>query len=209
MQSVARWRGQATHDLRRLRGEPALCGAIAVIFGLLLLFILYPLARVLTVSLFPDGAFTLRLFREFLGSWFIRQALVNSILMGVLTALGGTAIGFLFAFTLTRTDVRWKSFFTLAAILPIISPPFVSALSIILLFGNNGLITRQLLGLQDVAIYGLRGLLLAQVFTFFPVAYLTLRGVLESLGGTLEDAAMNLGATRWRALMRVTLPLCH
>jgi iron(III) transport system permease protein len=202
------WLARSAYDLRRLRSEPVLGATIIAIFGLFILFILYPLARVLMVSVFPDGSFTFRLFREFLGSWFIRQAFLNSIVMGVLTALGGTAIGFLFAFTLTRTDVRGKPFFTLTAILPIISPPFVSALSIILLFGNNGLITRQLLGLQDVAIYGLRGLLLAQVFTFFPVAYLTLRGILESLGGTLEDAAMNLGGSRWKAFRRVTFPLC-
>ena len=208
IQSVVRWWSQSVRDLRRLRSEPLLAAAVAGIFGLLVLFILYPLVRVLTVSLFPDGVFSPRLYRELLGSWFIRQAFLNSVLMGILTAVGGTAIGFLFAFTLTRTDVPGKAFFTLTAILPIISPPFVSALAIILLFGNNGLITRQLLGLQEFAIYGLRGLLLAQVFTFFPVAYLTLRGVLESLGGTLEDAAMNLGATRWRAFRRVTFPLC-
>jgi iron(III) transport system permease protein len=194
--------------MRRLLREPGLAAAVALIFGLLLVFIAYPLIRVLTVGLFPDGTPSLRLYREFLGSWFIRQAFLNSVLMGVLTAAGGTVVGFLFAFTLTRTDVPAKRFLTLAAILPIISPPFVSALSIILLFGNNGLITRQVLGFEEFAIYGLRGLLLAQVFTFFPVAYLTLRGVLESLGGTLEDAAMNLGATRWRAFTRVTLPLC-
>jgi iron(III) transport system permease protein len=202
------WSVQARHDLRRLREEPLLGLAVAGIFGLLLLFILYPLVRVLTVSLFPEGSFSPRLYRELLGSWFIRQAFLNSVLTGILTAVGGTVVGFLFAFTLTRTDVPGKPLLTLAAILPIISPPFVSALAIILLFGNNGLITRQLLGLQEFAIYGLRGLLMAQVLTFFPVAYLTLRGVLESLGGTLEDAAMNLGATRWKAFRRVTLPLC-
>ena len=207
-QSLGRWWSQSGRDLRRLWDEPILGIVVGGIFALLLLFILYPLVRVLTVSFFPEGTFTPRLYREFLASWFIRQALLNSILMGILTAIGGTLVGFLFAFTLTRMDVPGKSLLTLAAILPIISPPFVSALAIILLFGNNGLITRQLLGLQEFAIYGMRGLLLAQVFTFFPVAYLTLRGVLESLGGTLEDAAMNLGASRWKAFRRVTLPLC-
>jgi iron(III) transport system permease protein len=206
--SFTAWRSDVARDLRRILGEPLLAAVIAGIFALLFLFILYPLVRVLTVSLFPEGGFSLRLYREHLSHWFIRQALWNSVAMGVVTALGGTAVGFLFAFTLTRTDVPCKRLLTLAAILPIISPPFVSALSIILLFGNNGLITRQLLGLQDFAIYGFRGLLLSQIFTFFPVAYLTLRGILESLGGTLEDAAMNLGATRWRAFRRVTLPLC-
>jgi iron(III) transport system permease protein len=207
-QSLQAWGSRTIHDLRRLRSEPLLAAAVAAIFGLLLVFILYPLVRVFTVSFIPDGTPTLRLYREFLGGWFIRQAMWNSVAMGVLTAVGGTFVGFLFAFTLTRTDIPGKSLLTAAAILPVISPPFVSALSIILLFGNNGLITRQLLGFQEFAIYGMRGLLLAQIFTFFPVAYLTLRGVLESLGGTLEDAAMNLGASRWKAFTRVTLPLC-
>jgi len=206
--SRASWRNQTARDLRQLWGEPLLALGIVSIFALLFVFILYPLVRVLTASVLPQGTFSLKLYREFLGSWFIRQAFWNSVLMGFLTALGGTAVGFLFAFTLTRTDIPGKRILALAAILPIISPPFVSALSIILLFGNNGLITRQLLGFQDVALYGFRGLLVAQVFTFFPVAYLTLRGILESLGGTLEDAAMNLGATRWKAFRRVTLPLC-
>ena len=116
------WIAQAASDLRRLRDEPLLGVAIALILGLLLLFIVYPLVRVLTVSLFPEGALTLRLYREFLASWFIRQAFLNSVLMGVLTAVGGTVVGFLFAFTLTRTDISGKSFLTLAAILPIISP---------------------------------------------------------------------------------------
>ena len=206
--SFSQWKRRTIHDLRHLRNEPLLGVAVAGIFGLLLLFIVYPLVRVFIVSFIPDGVLTLRLYQEFLGGWFIRQALFNSVVMGVLTAFGGTLIGFLFAFTLTRTDIPGKSFLTAAAILPVISPPFVSALSIILLFGNNGLITRQLLGFQEFAIYGMRGLLLSQVFTFFPVAYLTLRGILESFGGTLEDAAMNLGATRWKAVPRVTLPLC-
>jgi len=206
--SLSQWKRRTIHDLRHLQSEPLLGVAVAAIFALLLLFIVYPLVRVLMVSVIPDGVPTLRFYREFLGGWFIRQALFNSVVMGMLTALGGTLIGFLFAFTLTRTEVPGKGFLTAAAILPVISPPFVSALSIILLFGNNGLITRQLLGFQEFAIYGMRGLLLSQVFTFFPVAYLTLRGVLESLGGTLEDAAMNLGATRWNAFRRVTLPLC-
>jgi iron(III) transport system permease protein len=206
--SLSSWRAQTARDLRQLQCEPLLALGIAGIFALLFVFILYPLVRVLMVSVLPQGAFSLTLYRELLGSWFIRQAFWNSLLMGILTALGGTAVGFLFAFTLTRTDIPGKRILSLAAILPIISPPFVSALSIILLFGNNGLITRQLLGFQDVALYGFRGLLVAQVFTFFPVAYLTLRGILESLGGTLEDAAMNLGATRWKAFRRVTFPLC-
>jgi len=160
------------------------------------------------VSVAPDGAFSLRLFREAAASWFIRRALLNSLLTAALTAVLGVAAGYLFAYTVTRTDVPGRRLFEMIAILPIISPPFVGALSIILLLGQNGLITRQLLGLRDFPIYGLPGLLLAQVLTFFPVAYLTLRGVLESISPTLEDAAMDLGASRLTVFRRVTFPLC-
>jgi iron(III) transport system permease protein len=194
-------------EWRALVAEPAVAVTVAGVFGLLALFVLYPLARVLWVGFVPEGAFSLRLFRDAAGSWFIRQALVNSLLMAVLTAVLGVTLGYLFAYTLTRTDVPGKRLLGVVAILPIISPPFVGALSIILLLGQNGLVTRQLLGIRDFPIYGLPGLLLAQVLTFFPVAYLTLRGVLESISPTLEDAAMDLGAGRWRVFRRVTLPL--
>ncbi|MBI3121159.1 MAG: hypothetical protein HYZ03_02630, partial [candidate division NC10 bacterium] len=70
IQAVVRWWAQSVRDLHRLRDEPLLGVAVAAIFALLLLFILYPLARVLTVSLFPDGPFSPRLYREFLGHWF-------------------------------------------------------------------------------------------------------------------------------------------
>lgn len=204
---TSRWRARVSGEWRALAAEPLVAVAVALLFGLLCLFILYPLARVLWVGFVPDGQFSLRLYREAAGNWFIRRALWNSLVMASLTAVLGTACGYLFAYALTRTDLPGKRLFAVVAILPIISPPFVGALSIILLLGNNGLVTRQLLGIRDFPVYGLPGLLLAQVLTFFPVAYLTLRGVLESITPTLEDAAMNLGAGRWRVFRRVTLPL--
>jgi iron(III) transport system permease protein len=203
----ARRAGGLAAEWRALAAEPWVGVAVAALFGLLALFILYPLLRVFWVGFAPEGTPTLRLFREAAASWFIRRALVNSLLMGALTAGLGVALGYLFAYTLTRTDVPGRRLLGVVAILPIISPPFVGALSLILLLGNNGLLTWQLLGVRDFPVYGLPGLILAQVLTFFPVAYLSLRGVLEAIDPTLEDAAMDLGASRWRVFRRVTLPL--
>jgi iron(III) transport system permease protein len=204
---VARRRATWRADWRALAAEPAVAVVVAGLFALLALFIVYPLARVFWVGFTPDGTLSLRLFREAAGNWFIRQALANSLLMAGLTAVLGVACGYVFAYALARTDIPGRRLFEVMAILPIISPPFIGALSIILLLGQNGLVTRQLLGLRDFPVYGLPGLLLAQVLTFFPVAYLTLRGVLESISPTLEDAAMNLGARRWAVFRRITLPL--
>ncbi len=93
------------------------------------------------------------------------------------------------------------------ATLPVISPPFSLTLSMILLFGSYGLITRRILGLTNVDIYGLDGLVIVQTMGMFPIAFMVLSGVLEAIDSTFEEAAMNLKASRWKVFSTVTLPL--
>lgn len=174
----------------------------------LALFVVYPLGMVLLKSFQGDGGgFSLENYLRFGQFAYLRNALMNSLQVGALTGIIGVAVGYVAALTMVRTNIRWKKILHLIFILPIIAPPFTSALSVLMLFGSNGLITRGLLGIRHYSIYGFKGVLISQVFTFAPVAYLTLRGVLESLNPTLEDAAMNVGASRWQTFLRVTLPL--
>jgi iron(III) transport system permease protein len=193
--------------MRRLLADPLVLGAAVTIQVLLLVFIVWPLVRVAVVSLARDGALSLDAYREQLRSWYVQRAVWNSLLVGALTAAASIVLGFAYAYTLVRTAVPFKRLFHILAILPIVSPPFVSSIAIILLFGRGGVITSGVLGLQDFNIYGFKGLLLAQVMTFAPVAYLVLRGILEGIDPTLEDAALNLGAARLTVFRRVTLPL--
>lgn len=79
----------------------------------------------------------------------------------------------------------FKRLLETVAILPILSPPFVVAISYIMLFGGRGLVTHKLLGM-NVNIYGWQGLWLVQTVTFFPFAYLVIRNVLESISPNLE-----------------------
>ncbi len=194
-------------ELRILLGDPLLFIVIAIVGISVILFILYPLIKVILSGIVINDRFSFSIIKEIVSSWYLRQAFRNSIIMGVTTAALGTLVGFLFAFTLARTDIPFKRFFNIIAIIPIVSPPFIGALSIIMLFGNNGFITAGVLGLSNVKIYGFRGLLVAQVVTFFPVAFITLKGVLDSISPTLEDAALDLGGSRWNVFRRVTLPL--
>jgi len=194
-------------QIKLLSRDPVLLTVIIAILVSLVLFILYPLSKVIIVSVYPKGEFTVDFLAKVVTSWHLRQAFFNSLLMGVLTAVFGSLVGFIFAFTITRTNIPFKKFFNLMAIIPIISPPFIGALAIIMLFGNNGFITSTIFGLSNFKIYGIRGLLFAQIVTFFPVAYITLKGVLESISPTLEDAAMDLGGSRFKVFKRVTLPL--
>lgn len=199
-------RGART-DLRVLARDPVLLVLLAAIAVAVAVFVLYPLVRVLLASFQVDGVWSFGGYLDLAERRLYRNALMNSIGVGVLVGVIGVAIGYLAAFVLTRLDVPGRTILHYLIILPIVSPPFVSAVSILFLFGFNGLVTRQLLGLDDFSIYGFHGVVLSQVFTFAPIAYLSLRGVLASISPTLEDAALNIGATRWQTFWKVSLPL--
>lgn len=197
----------ARSQLRILARDPILLALVAVIFAAILIFVVYPLMMVFIASFQERGEWTSANYALMSERRLYRNALWNSLSVGALVGLIGVVIGYLAAFVLTRLDVPGKRVLHYLMIVPIISPPFVSAVSILFLFGFNGLITRQLLGLQDFSIYGFHGVVWSQVFTFAPIAYLSLRGVLASISPTLEDAALNIGASRWQVFWKVTFLL--
>jgi iron(III) transport system permease protein len=186
----------------------------AVLFAAL--FVVLPLARVIWQAFFNQetGAVSLEYFARYLDpvyrghQWTV---LWNTLVLGVGAAAGGTLLGFVFAFALTRCDMPFRRVIHFATLIPTISPPFAIAIATILLFGRAGLITRGWLDMRfgptTNDIYGLDGLMFVQVVTFFPVAYLILRAMLERVDPAMEEAALNLGATRVHVFRTVTLPL--
>ncbi|MDY5057682.1 MAG: iron ABC transporter permease, partial [Bullifex sp.] len=97
--------------------------------------------------------------------------------------------------------------FKVVSMLPVVSPPFVLSLSMIMLFGKAGIITRHLLKIYDNSVYGFWGIVIVQALTFFPVCYMMLKGLLKNIDPSLEEAARDMGATRFRVFSTVTLPL--
>lgn len=186
--------------------DPIVGFAVVGLFIITLVFVAYPLFESLRLSFMEDGKFTLSVWKMILTSQGYRAALIGSVRLGVWTATVSTFIGFIFAFVCTRTNVRFKKFIAAMGTLPMISPPFSLTLSIILLFGNNGLIT-QMLGVTRSPIYGLPGLVMAQTIGMFPIAFLTLSGVMDAIDSTFEDAALNLSAGKWKTFTSVTLAL--
>src|SRR5690606_21865306 len=157
--------------------DPILLALVVVIFAAILIFVVYPLVMVFLASVQDRGQFTLANYALIGERRLYRNALWNSLSVGAVVGIIGVIIGYIAAFVLTRLDVPGKRLLHYLMIVPIISPPFVSAVSIVFLFGLNGLITRQVLGLQDFSIYGFHGVVWSQIFTFAPIAYLSLRGV--------------------------------
>ncbi len=198
---------RARAQIRVLARDPLLLALVVLIFVALLVFVAYPLVRVLLSSFVTPDGISLDNYALIARRRLYRNALLNSLTVGAVVGVFGVTLGYVAAFVLTRTNVPGKRLLHMLTILPIISPPFSGAISILFLFGFNGLITKQLLGLQDFRIYGFGGVVLSQVFTFAPIAYLSLRGVLASINPTLEDAALNVGASRWQVFWRVVFPL--
>jgi len=195
-------------NIRMLLNQPVLLLCIVLIFAALFIFILLPLFNVFKLGFSNDaGGFSLDALFKMVSNASYRITFFNSIKLGLLVAVISTFIGYLFAFAMTRTEMPGKRFFRLIATLPIISPPFVLSLSLIFLFGRLGLITNQLLNIENFDVYGLRSLVVVQSISFFPVAYMTLTGILDSIDDSVEDAAYNMGASRWHIFRTVTLPL--
>lgn len=197
-------------DRKKLFSDPVLVAAITGIFLFLLLFIIYPLSILLTDSFYADGSVTFREFIKIFGMSSFRKAISNTLMLGLTSGITATLAGFLFAYVdaYVNTGSRaMKRLFGVISILPVVSPPFVLSLSAIMLFGRTGIITRGLLNLSTTSLYGLPGIVLVQTLTFFPVCYLMLKGLLANIDPSLEEAARNMGASRWKVFTSVTLPL--
>jgi iron(III) transport system permease protein len=193
----------------RMRNDPAVAMAVFMLWALLALFVVYPLAALVARMMVDNGAFTTKGIVAVLTDRHQIRAFWNSLLLALLVGIAGTAVGFLFAFTAARARLPrvLLTMIDAAVLLPLVSPPFTTAIAMIFSFGPRGLITYDLLGLKGVTVYGLTSTLFSEVLTYFPIAYLTLRPLLAAIDSNVEGMALSLGASRWRVFRTVTLPL--
>ena len=197
-------------ERKKMMADPILLSAIVILLVFLCLFILYPLFVLLIDSVYTEGKLTLDVFKRVLSLQRFRTAFVNTLKLGFLTGILSTVIGLLFAYVDCYVQVRTKileKLFNVVSLLPVVSPPFVLSLSTIMLFGRSGIITRSILKIYDANIYGMWGIVLVQTLTFFPVCYLMLKGLLKNIDPSLEEAARDMGASRGKVFLDVTLPL--
>jgi len=193
----------------RIRRDPTVAVAVLSLWLLLALFVVYPLAMLLARVLFDHGTFTAAGLAAVVTDRHQMRAFWNSLLLGSLVGIVGTLLGFLFAFTADRGRLpRWLlTAIDASVLLPLVSPPFTTAIAMIFSFGPRGLVTYELLGVKGYTVYGLMSTLFSEAVTYFPIAYLTLRPILAAIDSNIEGMALSLGASRWRVFRTVTLPL--
>lgn len=203
-------RGQgASLDKKKLLADPILVTTIVLLITFLTLFILYPLAILLVDSFVGDGGFSFSVFERVFKMPKFTTAITNTLKVGFVVGIIATAVGLLFAYV--EVYVRIGKFagglFKVVSMLPVVSPPFVLSLSMIMLFGKAGIITRYIFNIYDNSVYGFWGIAIVQSLTFFPVCYMMFRGLLKNIDPSLEEAARDMGASRMKVFTSVTLPL--
>ena len=185
--------------MRRTLREPGSMAILAILVGLLALFIIYPQVRVVFI---PGGSGYLAFFQ---GQTWVKP-LLNSVQLTLFSTVTAVALGFIYAYAIVYSNMPWKPFFRVIGLLPLMSPPFVVAAIYILLFGPRGLISYGLFG-QSPNVLGFGGLWGVQTIAFFPIAYQLIADVLSRSDPRLEQAARNLGATSWDVFRTVSLPV--
>ena len=180
---------------------------IALILGF---FMLFPLAVILKLSFFKGGEFglanfTLANFQKYFTTAYTLRALWHSLYVSFATTIIVTIIIFFYAYAMTRTTMRGKTFFRNVIMLPLVAPSIVQALALIYLFGRNGLITAHLLKI-DWNIYGATGIIISEVLYCLPHAFVILFTTLSAVDIRLDEAAESLGASPFKVFTRITLP---
>lgn len=174
-------------------------------FVLLVIALALPLASLL-LRAFEDqqGSFVgLRNFSTYVTTPSLVQSAWNSLWTALITTCVVIPLAFTYAYGLTRSCMPGKWIFRAIMLLPIFAPSLLPALSLIYLFGNQGML-RGLMG--GGSIYGPWGIIGAQIFYCFPAAAIILSVALSTADGRLYEAAEALKASRFRIFLTVTLP---
>ena len=155
-----------------------------------------------------DGSFTISNLVKIMSKTYNMRALYGSLILATAVSVTGTLLGYLFALAVTRTSLPpfLKWLLGAVTILPLISPPFTSSISLTLVLGPNGMLLKAL-GIGDFSIYGFLGTWISETLTYFPVAFMVITAVLNTMSANLDDAALSLGASRWRMFRTITVPL--
>jgi iron(III) transport system permease protein len=189
---------------RPVRQERALYLALLFFLLLLITFVVYPATHLVWRSFCPSDTAGLSNYTVFFEDPYWRQTLWNSLGMACAASFCATLMGLVLATAVYKSGLRFRWVFMTAAVLPMILPGFVTSLAYIFLFGRNGLITYQWLGISW-QIYGWPSVLILQTLGFTTTTFFLIAAAIVGVDPDLENAARHMGAGEWRVFTDVVL----
>jgi iron(III) transport system permease protein len=195
---------------------------LAIVLAIFALFLLWPIYQVVRVGFFGipvDGqaaGFTLGYFAAIFRDDDLRGGLFNSGLIAVCVTILCTLISVPLALLSVRFDFRGKSLANALLLVPLILPPFVGAIGMRQILGRFGALTAiaRDLGVVDantpIDWFGnarVIGVIIVEALSLYPIIYLNVSAALANIDPAMQQAAANLGASRWTIFRKITLPL--
>ena len=143
-------------------------------------------------------------FESVFGSKLFITYLVNSLTSTAVATAFSIVLGYMLAWAITRTDIKCKYLFTILITLPMLIPSISHGMGLIILFGNNGVITR-LFGASN-SIYGFWGVVVGSIMYSFPIAFIMIADILKYEDQSPYEAADVLGIPKIRQFTAITYP---
>lgn len=192
-----------------LAGEALVArGGIVLLALALFVFLTVPLAMILARSLEArNGDFVgLANFVQYVQSAALARSTMNTLTFAGWTTLVTVPLAFLFAYAIQRSCIPGKGIWRNIAMIPILAPSLLAAISFIYLFGNQGIFKFMLGWFGVQSIYGMPGMVMAMSFASFPHAVMILMAALALSDARLFEAADSLGTSERRKFLTITLP---
>jgi spermidine/putrescine transport system permease protein len=138
--------------------------------------------------------FSLQWYEEFLDDPTLRESLFASLEIAVVSMVAGVILGTMLAIGLVRSRAKWSGSANILMLIPLVVPEIVAGISALLIFSQIGL---------KLSIFTV---ILAHITFSISYVAIVVRARLATMGTEAEEAAMDLGATRWGAVRMVLLP---
>jgi iron(III) transport system permease protein len=182
--------------------------ALAAVAIALIVFLALPLGAILlkAVENAAGDYVGLANFASYLRTPALLQSFVNTVWVSAAVTAITVPLAFVFAYALARSCIPLKGTFRTIALVPLLAPTLLSAISLIYWFGNQGAAKGLINALGFDNIYGAQGIVIAECFAVFPHALMILVSALALADARLYEAADALGTTAARKFFTITLP---
>ena len=138
----------------------------------------------------------------------VLAALRLSLLTATLATVACLLLGVPLAWLLARADFPGRRLVRALVTVPLVLPPVVGGVALLLVFGRRGLVGEWLDATFGFSLpFTTTGVVVAEAFVAMPFLVISVEGALRGADSRFEEAAATLGASRWTAFRRVTLPL--
>ncbi len=186
---------------------------IMVVPGLVILAVclFLPLLRVLIPS-FQTGDYPFSAYVEFFQDEYYLKIFMRTVKVAFITTAVCMAAGVPTAYFISRCQKKWRGILLSVSIFPLMTNSVIRSFAWINILGSNGIINRFLMAAGFVEkpaklLYTDFAIIIGSVYLFLPLMIVTVAGVMENIDDDMMEAALSLGADRFKAFMKVIFPI--